>query len=137
LIAGILLTQHHLTVFDDDATAAKTTEHREERMQLVGLAPEEWLHVEVAERHAAADDIAHFVLRDPSGRDLPAFSAGAHIEIELPNGMRRCYSLCNAPGRDAAYEIAILREPNGRGGSKSAHADLVVLLHGIRTPLWG
>ena len=60
------------------------------------------------------------------GGDLPAFSAGAHIEIELPNGMRRCYSLCNAPGRDAAYEIAILCEPNGRGGSKSAHADLVV-----------
>jgi vanillate O-demethylase ferredoxin subunit len=95
-------------------------------MQLVGLAPEAWLHVEVAERHAAADDIAHFVLRDPAGRDLPDFSAGAHIEVDLPNGMRRCYSLCNAPGRGAAYEIAILREPNGRGGSMSAHADLVV-----------
>ena len=95
-------------------------------MQSVGLAPEAWLQVEVAERHAATENIAHFVLRDPAGRDLPAFSAGAHIEIELPNGMQRCYSLCNAPGQDAAYEIAILRDPTGRGGSMSAHVDLVV-----------
>ena len=95
-------------------------------MQSVGFAPEAWLQVEVAERHVATENIAHFVLRDPAGRDLPAFSAGAHIEIELPNGMQRCYSLCNAPGQDTAYEIAILRDPNGRGGSMSAHVDLVV-----------
>ncbi|MCI4679971.1 PDR/VanB family oxidoreductase [Rhodoblastus acidophilus] len=93
-------------------------------MERVGGAPEAWLFVEVAERHAAAQDIAHFVFKEASGRDLPPFSAGAHIEIELPNGMQRCYSLCNAPGQGAAYEIAILREASGRGGSLCAHADL-------------
>lgn len=93
-------------------------------MEVVGRGPEAWFLVEVAERHAATEDIAHFVLKEPADQDLPPFSAGAHIEIELPNGMRRCYSLCNAPGRGAAYEIAVQREANGRGGSLCAHADL-------------
>jgi vanillate monooxygenase ferredoxin subunit len=95
-------------------------------MQSDGFAPDVWRHVEVAERHMATDEIAHFILRDPAGGELPAFAAGAHIELELPNGMLRSYSLCNAPGRTDFYEIAILRESNGRGGSLSAHEDLGV-----------
>lgn len=54
---------------------------------------------------------------------LPAWQAGAHIDVHLPNGIIRQYSLCG--GVDTKhYEIAILNEPNSRGGSKYIHDQL-------------
>lgn len=52
---------------------------------------------------------------------LPAFTAGAHIEVYLPNGMARQYSLHNPPGERHRYEIAVQREASGRGGSRHIH----------------
>jgi ferredoxin-NADP reductase len=70
----------------------------------------------------AALGIKRFTLTDADGRALPSFEPGAHIELGLPNDMRRQYSLSNDPGGDRTrYEIAVLREPNGRGGSKYLH----------------
>lgn len=55
---------------------------------------------------------------------LPPFTAGSHIDIALPNGMIRQYSLCNAPDDGSRYQIAVLLEETGRGGSRSAHLEL-------------
>jgi vanillate O-demethylase ferredoxin subunit len=55
---------------------------------------------------------------------LPLFTPGSHIDIHLPSGRVRQYSLCNAPA--GQYRIAIKPEPNGRGGSLEAHATLTV-----------
>ncbi len=77
------------------------------------------LRVDVAE--PAATDIMRFVLRDPQGAVLPAFEAGAHLRVRTPGGFERKYSLANAPADRQSYEIAVLREGDGRGGS----ADLV------------
>jgi phthalate 4,5-dioxygenase reductase subunit len=56
---------------------------------------------------------------DLQGKSLPEFTAGAHIAVRVPNGMLRKYSLCNDPVERDRYQIAVKREINGRGGSRS------------------
>jgi ferredoxin-NADP reductase len=60
-----------------------------------------------------------------SADPLPAWSPGAHIDVVLPSGLVRQYSLCGEPG-DPEYTIAVLREPNGRGGSAEIHDTALV-----------
>ncbi|MCB1890349.1 MAG: oxidoreductase [Rhodocyclaceae bacterium] len=88
--------------------------------------PPDWTTVEVSRRASVADDIALFELRPASGRPLPPFTAGAHIDVRLPGGAIRQYSLCNDPAESDRYELAIQREPAGRGGSQAAHAHVDV-----------
>jgi phthalate 4,5-dioxygenase reductase subunit len=74
----------------------------------------------VARAEAIAEDIHLFELRDPSGAELPEFSAGSHVSVRVPNGLVRKYSLCNDPAERDRYLIAVKREPDGgRGGSES------------------
>lgn len=65
-----------------------------------------------------ADGIFSYEL---SGDDLPAFTAGSHIDVYLPEGAVRQYSLCNDPQENHRYVIAVLKEINGRGGSEYIH----------------
>ncbi len=89
--------------------------------------------VRVAEARTEADGVLGVVLEDPEGR-LPDWSAGAHVEIEV-DGIARFYSLCGPPG-DGRAAVAILREEEGRGGSRLFHERLTpgaeVLLRGPR-----
>ena len=66
-----------------------------------------------------AREIFSFELVDPNGQDLPEFSAGAHVSIQVPNGEIRKYSLCNDPMERNRYVIAVKRETKGTGGSLS------------------
>jgi phthalate 4,5-dioxygenase reductase subunit len=66
-----------------------------------------------------ADGIHLFELRDAAGQPLPSFTAGAHIAIQVPNGLLRKYSLCNDPAERDRYQVAVKREVNGRGGSST------------------
>lgn len=75
----------------------------------------------VREVAPAGDRIKRFVLADPEGWDLPAFRAGAHVDLYLPNGLVRTYSLCNDPADRGRYVIAVKREQDGRGGSAYLH----------------
>jgi vanillate O-demethylase ferredoxin subunit len=59
-----------------------------------------------------------------NGHPLPAFSAGSHVDVQLPNGLTRQYSLCNDPAESHRYLIGVLRDPATRGGSQAMH-DLV------------
>ncbi|MDB5941780.1 MAG: ferredoxin [Ramlibacter sp.] len=79
------------------------------------------LPVRVAARRIEALDIASFELVDPRGRELPSFSAGSHIDVHLAGGITRQYSLCNDPGENHRYRIAVLRDPGSRGGSVALH----------------
>jgi ferredoxin-NADP reductase len=63
---------------------------------------------------------------DPSGEVLPAFTAGAHIDVHLNGGFVRQYSLSNSPNERHRYVIAVLRDEAGRGGSKALHDGLRV-----------
>jgi vanillate O-demethylase ferredoxin subunit len=73
--------------------------------------------VEVRSRTALTEDIVALDLVPRSGT-LPPFSPGAHIDVALPNGLVRQYSLTNPPDVRDCYQIAVLREPDGRGGSQ-------------------
>ena len=73
-----------------------------------------------------AHRIKAFELADPCGEDLPAFTAGAHVDIEVPGGFLRQYSLCNDPSDRARYEIAVLDVVDGRGGSRGMHTEVRV-----------
>ena len=79
------------------------------------------LLLEVADKRCVAEDVVAFTLRSPAEGPLPPMSPGAHIDVHLPNGLIRQYSLCNGPGDDGAYTIAVKREPVSRGGSVAMH----------------
>ena len=73
-----------------------------------------------------AEDVLGIELRPALGALFPAFSAGSHLDLYLPNGMRRSYSLVNAPQERHRYVIGVLRERAGRGGSRCVHESLQV-----------
>ncbi|MFF4361457.1 PDR/VanB family oxidoreductase [Streptomyces sp. NPDC001604] len=82
----------------------------------------------VETRTRAADDVVSLTLRHPDGGTLPAWTPGAHIDLLL-NGddggdLIRQYSLCGHPADREAWQIAVLREPAGRGGSAYVHDHL-------------
>jgi len=79
------------------------------------------LTVRVTAKSAEALDICSFELVEAEGRPLPAFSAGSHIDVQIGDGLTRQYSLCNDPAESHRYLIAVLRDANTRGGSKSMH----------------
>lgn len=79
------------------------------------------LLVRVARKRAEAQDICSLELVAEPGHVLPAFSAGAHIDVHLPNGLVRQYSLCNPPGNPTHYQIGVLRDAASRGGSQAVH----------------
>lgn len=62
-------------------------------------------------------------LRDPEGEALPPYDPGAHIDVHLPDGAVRSYSLCGDPADRSAYRIAVLNQPGGRG-SRFIHGEL-------------
>ena len=65
--------------------------------------------------------ILAFELVDPAGLALPPFTAGSHIDVHLPGGMVRQYSLCNDSRDRHRYMIGVLRVAAGRGGSMAMH----------------
>ena len=77
--------------------------------------------VRVARKTAEATDITSFELVAEGGGPLPAFGAGAHVDVLLPNGLTRQYSLCNDPAETHRYLLAVLRDPASRGGSAAMH----------------
>ncbi|WP_432697352.1 PDR/VanB family oxidoreductase [Marinobacterium sp. YM272] len=85
---------------------------------------DELLSVVVRKRETQAEGIVALELVDPSGKALPAFEAGAHIDLHLGDEMIRQYSLCNDPADTSAYRVGILRDPNSRGGSVAVHEKL-------------
>jgi len=78
----------------------------------------------VGSRDLAADGVLALTLRHPLGEQLPAWEPGAHIDVLLGPGLERQYSLCGDPADRDAWRIAVLREPDGRGGSAHVHEQL-------------
>tara|TARA_R110002012_G_scaffold85709_4_gene213616 strand:- start:480 stop:1424 length:945 start_codon:yes stop_codon:yes gene_type:complete len=87
---------------------------------------EQRMAIEVIARKDLTPEICEFTLALRDGGELPAFTPGAHITVETPNGAMRRYSLLNDGDAPAEYVIAIKREPNSRGGSSSMHEEAPV-----------
>src|SRR3954468_14086344 len=82
------------------------------------------LRLRVTGRTLGAEGVVVLELRDPAGADLPAWTPGAHIDLKLPGGLVRQYSLCSDPADRSSWQVGVLREPAGRGGSEFIHASV-------------
>ena len=72
----------------------------------------------------AADGVLLLEWVHPHGAALPAFEAGAHIDLALADGLSRSYSLCNPPGETQRYCVAVGLDRHSRGGSRHVHEQL-------------
>ncbi|WP_246799640.1 PDR/VanB family oxidoreductase [Bradyrhizobium sp. CCBAU 51753] len=86
-----------------------------------GAVPEGRLNVRVKRISYEADTINSYELLSPTGSELAPFTAGSHIDLHLPNGMIRSYSLINDPRERHRYVIAVNRDSASRGGSSFVH----------------
>lgn len=82
------------------------------------------MKLRVAERCAITSETIGLTLEHPRRPLLPAWSPGAHVDLRLPDGRVRQYSLVGDPADRSRYRIAIKREPGGRGASIWAHQTL-------------
>jgi vanillate O-demethylase ferredoxin subunit len=78
--------------------------------------------VVVARKTIEANNMLSFELVDPDGSELPAFSAGSHIDVTIPGGLVRQYSLFNSEADRHRYLIGVWKDPNSRGGSRAMHS---------------
>ncbi|QNP73078.1 oxidoreductase [Streptomyces roseirectus] len=79
------------------------------------------LRLTVAARETVADGVVQLRLE---GRELPRWEAGAHLDLVLPSGLVRQYSLCGDPGDASSYTVAVRLVEDGRGGSREVHEEL-------------
>ncbi|WP_405988282.1 PDR/VanB family oxidoreductase [Streptomyces sp. NBC_00986] len=73
-----------------------------------------------------AHDVLELRLTRPIGGALPAWEPGAHVELTLPSGLRRAYSLCGEVTDTEAWTVAVHRVSEGRGGSREVHETALV-----------
>ena len=73
-----------------------------------------------------APGILAFRLADPAGAPLPPYAPGAHVDVTIPGGIMRQYSLCGDPAERNAYLIAVKLEAASRGGSRALHSDVKI-----------
>jgi ferredoxin-NADP reductase len=83
------------------------------------------MKLRVAETRPAASDVRLLRLVHPRRPQLPAFEAGAHVDLHIPSLGVRQYSLCGDPSDTGSYQIAVKLERAGRGGSGWLHSNLV------------
>lgn len=87
------------------------------------VAPSQ-LTLQIIARRDVADGVISLTLADPRGKRLPDWTPGAHIDLVLPTGDTRQYSLCGDRWDPHTYRVSILHEHNGRGGSEFVHREL-------------
>jgi ferredoxin-NADP reductase len=90
--------------------------------------PDRTIALTVLNRQVVAhdQDVVALTLADADGRPLPRWQPGAHLDIHLPSGRVRQYSLCGDPERTDSYRIAVRRILDGGGGSIEVHDDLAI-----------
>ncbi|NNE81451.1 MAG: reductive dehalogenase [Silicimonas sp.] len=79
------------------------------------------LQMVVSKVEKMTEDITKFEFRDPDGGNLPEWAAGAHLDIVIAPEFLRQYSMSGNPADRSTYQIGVLREDEGRGGSKLMH----------------
>lgn len=89
-----------------------------DRMETQSL-PDTMMPLCIVQVKGVAEGVHSFELAHPEGVELPAFTAGSHVKVQVPNGAIRKYSLCNDPAERSRYVIAVKRDEHGQGGSRS------------------
>ena len=89
-------------------------------------APDERIDVRLTAIRYAARDTNLYEFQRPDGKPLPGYKPGAHVDLHLPNGLIRNYSLIVARPDPGVYTFGIKRDPASRGGSRYIHDELRV-----------
>jgi ferredoxin-NADP reductase len=116
-----------LTVFSDNYIGLLTRlrlarGHTEPRQPQAGVP--HWRTMVIADRTQECDEVIALRLAAPHGGTLRPWHPGAHVQLELPSGKIRHYSLNGDPADRTAYRIAVRRITNGGGGSAEIHDTL-------------
>ncbi len=90
----------------------------------VSKTAETEVDLQVAARREVADGVVELTLTEPSGAPLPAWNAGAHIDLVLNPSLTRQYSLCGSTADESSWKVGVLRDPESRGGSAFVHEKL-------------
>ncbi|NWJ72699.1 oxidoreductase [Pseudonocardia sp. ICBG1122] len=94
---------------------------------MAGRGPEAEIRTDrlvILDKSVEADGVVSLSLARPDLSRLPDWEPGAHIDLTMPPGHTRQYSLCGDRWDPARYRIAVLREPDGRGASTYVHDEL-------------
>lgn len=86
----------------------------------------EVFEVSVAARRELAAGVVAFELARADGSALAPWTPGSHLDVLLPGGIERQYSLCGGTSTGSPWRIGVLREPGGRGGSIQLHDSATV-----------
>ncbi|MFJ7265727.1 PDR/VanB family oxidoreductase [Streptomyces sp. NPDC099050] len=87
-----------------------------------GYSPRRWIPALIVSRTEPAEGVLSLTLESA---ELPEWAPGAHLDVRLPSGLVRQYSLCGDPADRGRHTIAVRLVEDGRGGSREAHAQLV------------
>ncbi|MEM8948855.1 MAG: reductive dehalogenase [Pseudomonadota bacterium] len=79
------------------------------------------LQVQITRAEPMAEGVMKYEMRSLDGSDLPAWEAGAHLDIVVAPEYLRQYSMSGDPADRRRYQIGVLREDGGRGGSALMH----------------
>ncbi|MET9428082.1 MULTISPECIES: PDR/VanB family oxidoreductase [unclassified Streptomyces] len=82
------------------------------------------LELTLLRKEPLAEGVVRLSLAHPSGERLPAWDPGSHIDLVLGPDLVRQYSLCGDPRDTSLLHVAVLREPQSRGGSRYVHDTL-------------
>ncbi|WP_332838782.1 PDR/VanB family oxidoreductase [Nocardia bovistercoris] len=110
-------------ILDAVATARLTWTTLVNRRPVTPVVDDRRLALVVTDRRIEAhdEDVVTLRLQAPDRRELPRWRPGAHLDLELPSGRLRQYSLCGDPADAIGYRIAVRRIPEGGGGSVEVH----------------
>ncbi len=89
-------------------------------------APDGLIDVRLTAIRYAARDTNLYEFTALDGKPLPTYQPGAHIDLHLPNGLTRQYSLIKAEPDPLSYTVGVKRDPASRGGSRCVHDELRV-----------
>lgn len=104
--------------------AAPQSEPRRSREGWVVSTTETEVDLQVTARREVADGVVELTLADPTGTQLPSWTAGAHIDLVLNPSLTRQYSLCGSAADESSWKVGVLRDPESRGGSAYVHEEL-------------
>ncbi|MGC1503763.1 MAG: 4Fe-4S double cluster binding domain-containing protein [Sulfitobacter sp.] len=112
----------HAALLSADAHRAKNAAGETDHLHLYsGSGDAPVLDLRVTEVEPLTDAVTLYTFRDPQGKDLPQWSAGGHLDLVVAPEFLRPYSLLSDPADRSKYQIAVLREDTGRGGSALLH----------------
>jgi ferredoxin-NADP reductase len=84
------------------------------------------LEVVVTAKETIAEGVVRLTLGHPENGAMPEWEPGAHVDLLLGSDVVRQYSLCGDPADRSVLQVAVLHEPDGRGGSRYVHERLRV-----------